>query len=147
MVKIIWNASLHLICDKICQKLSHILPNGKEQFLSSINSFTNKIANYLITRTPLPNIDRSALTMACFLGLSDVHECSCVHWMPMFGLYRQPPHWKLPPYFRDHTFQLQTPRNEISIYILQMLSIMATALLYVLILSNISVFSNNSSHH
>ena len=42
------------------------------------------------------HVDGSAFAEICFWGLSDIHKCSGVHWMPLVGLYRQPPCWKTP---------------------------------------------------
>ena len=53
----------------------------------------NKLTNYRYTTA---KCWWSAFAEACFWGLSDVHECLHVHWMPPVGLYRQPPHGKLP---------------------------------------------------
>ena len=67
--------------------------NGKERFSSPIDSSVNK----LIVTTPLPQVDWSAFFEACFWGLSDIHEYLGIHWMPLVGLYRQPPCWKPSP--------------------------------------------------
>ena len=66
----------------------------KEHFSPSMDSYINKLT--IMASTPLPNVDRSAFAEACIWGLSDVHKCSGVHWMPLVGLYRQPPCWKSP---------------------------------------------------
>ena len=64
--------------------------NGKERFSSPIHSSIDKLTNY-------HNATAKSWLDCFFRGLSDIHECSGTHWMPLVGLYRQPPCWKSPP--------------------------------------------------
>ena len=68
--------------------------NGKEHFSSPIDRSINKLTNCHNTTAASWLVCFSEI---CFWGLSDVHECSGVHWVPLIGLYRQPPCWKSPP--------------------------------------------------
>ena len=80
------------ICDQYCQNLELII------YMNTMakNSFHHQwIAPSVIISTLLPNVDGSAFAEACFWGLSDIHECSGVHWLPQVGFYRQPLCWKL----------------------------------------------------
>ena len=67
-------------------KLATYTHNDKECFSVSVYSSINKLTNYCNTNAKgwLP-----AFSEACFWGLSDVHECLGVHWMPLVCLYRQ----------------------------------------------------------
>ena len=69
--------------------------HGKGQFSSLMDSSINKLTIYQYTTAKI-NVDGSAFAEAHFWGLSDVHECSGVHWTPLVGLYRQTPCWKSP---------------------------------------------------
>ena len=51
-------------------------------FSSLIDSSINKLITHHYTTA------KRWLVCFCFLGLSDVHKCSAVHWMPLVGLYR-----------------------------------------------------------
>ena len=70
---------------------------GIEQFSSSMDSSINKLNNYQYTTVKVNVCHMSAIAEACYWGLSDVHECSGVHWMPLVGLYGQRLCWKSPP--------------------------------------------------
>ena len=59
------------------QKPATYAHNGKNLFHHQ--SMAASICQ-LITATPLPKVDWSTFFEACFWGLSDVHECSGVHW-------------------------------------------------------------------
>ena len=83
-----------------CSVQRHALPKPatnahhvKEQFSLSMESSVNKLTNCQYTTA---KCWQSALAEACFWGLSDVHECSGVHWMSLVGFYRQQPCWKSP---------------------------------------------------
>ena len=68
---------------------------SKEQFSSPMDSPINKLTTYLPVHH-CRTLMGSAFAEACFWGLSDIHECLGVHWMPLVILYRQPPCWKSP---------------------------------------------------
>ena len=54
------------VCHTIVTQSTTYAPYGKEQFSSTINSFINKLRNYLIIRPQLPKVDWSALAKAYF---------------------------------------------------------------------------------
>ena len=54
------------VCHTIVTQGTTYAPYGKEQFSSTINSFINKLRNYLIIRPQLPKVDWSALVKAYF---------------------------------------------------------------------------------
>ena len=85
------------VCTYVCMYVLHIhmwllCQNPPHTHTMANNSFHCQLivtSNKLFTTTPLPRV-LICFFDACFWGLSNVHECLGLHWIPLIGLYRQP---------------------------------------------------------